>query len=530
MGAAESEWWRGAVIYQIYPRSFADSNNDGVGDLAGITSRLEYVASLGVDAIWISPFFTSPMHDYGYDVSDYRDVDPLFGTIADFDALLFKAHSLGLRVIIDLVFAHTSVQDPWFQASKTDRTNKFADWYVWADPNPDGTQPNNWQSVFGGPAWRWKAERCQYFMHNFLWQQPQLNVHNAEVQDALLDIMQYWLDRGVDGFRLDAINYAMHDTALTDNPPLPVGKGQRTRSFDFQSHVHNQSQPGIRAFLARLRDKMDAHGGSFSVGEIGGEWEKTEMKDYTADNRHLHSAYSFAFLSRSLLTADLVREVLGVWSGEAGEGWPSWAFSNHDAPRAGSRWVSADGNPVPPKLSLMLLMCLRGNAFLYQGEELGLPQADVPFEKLRDPEAMANWPLTHGRDGARTPLPWHSDMLFAGFSPVEPWLPVDPRHLALAVDVQENNPQSLLYFTRQLVSLRRNTPALRHGDAHVISSDALLVFDRKTEGSTVRCLFNLSDRAVDILSLGPIEPLLQSARSDTTILAPMSALIGTVLD
>jgi alpha-glucosidase len=343
----KADWWRGAVIYQIYPRSFADSNGDGVGDLPGITARLDYVASLGVDAVWISPFFTSPMHDYGYDVADYRDVDPLFGTLADFDVLLGRAHALGMRVIVDLVFAHTSDQHPWFQASRCSRDNVFADWYVWADAKPDGTPPNNWQSVFGGPGWTWNAERGQYFMHNFLRQQPQLNVHNDAVQDALLAVAAYWLGRGVDGFRLDAINYAMHNPALTDNPARPDGTGRRTRPFDFQSHLHNQSQPEIPAFLARLRMLTDSYDAAFVVGEIGGEFEKTEIKAYTAGDQHLHSGYSFAFLSKSTLTADLVRGVLGAWSGEQGEAGRPGPFptTTRRAPERGGNRRAAHPSP-----------------------------------------------------------------------------------------------------------------------------------------------------------------------------------------
>lgn len=522
----DSDWWRGAVIYQIYPRSFADSNGDGVGDLPGITARLEYVASLGVDAIWISPFFTSPMHDYGYDVADYRDVDPLFGTLDDFDALLERAHGLGLRVIVDLVFAHTSNAHAWFEASRASRNGPFADWYVWADAKNDGTPPNNWQSVFSGPGWTWSAERGQYYMHNFLSQQPQLNVHNPAVQDALLDVARYWLERGVDGFRLDAINYAMHNPALTDNPVCAEG-GKKTRPFDFQSHVHNQSQPEIPAFLARLRLLTDSYEATFVVGEIGGEWEKTEMKAYTADDRHLHSGYSFAFLSKSRLTASLVREVLGAWSGAEGEGWPSWAFSNHDAPRAGSRWRTAGGTPIPPELSLALLMCLRGNIFLYQGEELGLPQAEVPFERLRDPEAIANWPLTHGRDGARTPIPWVAEAPFGGFSQIEPWLPVDPRHMTLSVDVQERASDANLHFTRRLIAMRRTFPVLRTGRLQFIDVDEpLLAFDRIDGADSMRCLFNLGDHAVDIDKFGPIRPELTVGQTSKNSLNPLSALIG----
>ena len=269
-GPDVAEWWRGAVIYQVYPRSFADSNGDGVGDLKGVADHLDHIASLGVDAVWLSPFYTSPMRDFGYDVADYCDIDPIFGTLADFDALVAKAHGLGLRVITDLVFAHTSDHHAWFRESRQSRTGPKADWYVWADARPDGSPPTNWQSVFGGPAWTWDARRGQYYMHNFLPEQPQLNVHNPAVQDALLDVARFWLDRGVDGFRFDAINFSMHDPALRDNPPLPPG-GKRTRPFDFQDKVHNQSHPAIADFLKRIRALTDSYGGRFSVAEVGGD-------------------------------------------------------------------------------------------------------------------------------------------------------------------------------------------------------------------------------------------------------------------
>ncbi|HEY7004942.1 MAG TPA: alpha-amylase family glycosyl hydrolase, partial [Sphingomicrobium sp.] len=264
VSATAEPWWRGAAIYQIYPRSFVDSDGSGIGDLPGITQRLDYVASLGVDGIWLSPFFTSPMRDFGYDVADYRDVDPVFGTLADFDSLVGRAHALNLKVIIDQVYSHSSDQHAWFQESRSSRDNAKSDWYVWADAKPDGSPPNNWQSVFGGPAWQWDARRGQYYLHNFLAEQPDLNLHNPAVQDALLDVARFWLDRGVDGFRIDAINFAMHDPDLRDNPPAPNG-GKRTRSFDFQQHLYNQSHPDIVKFLERLRSVTDSYKDRFTL-------------------------------------------------------------------------------------------------------------------------------------------------------------------------------------------------------------------------------------------------------------------------
>ena len=281
---AIAPWWRGAAIYQIYPRSFADANGDGVGDLPGITAKLDYVASLGVDAIWISPFYTSPMKDFGYDVADYCGVDPIFGTLADFDALVVRAHQLGLKVTIDQVYSHTSDLHAWFAGSRQNRTNPKADWYVWADAKADGSPPTNWQSVFGGPAWTWDARRGQYYLHNFLSSQPQLNVHLPAVQDALLGVARFWLDRGVDGFRIDALNFAMHDPLLRDNPPAPLSDNPRTRPFDFQLHLHNQSHPDIPVFVERIRALTDEYEAIFTVAEVGGHAAEREMKLFTRDH------------------------------------------------------------------------------------------------------------------------------------------------------------------------------------------------------------------------------------------------------
>ncbi|MEO5492891.1 MAG: alpha-glucosidase [Sphingomonas sp.] len=495
--AATREWWRGAVIYQIYPRSFADSNGDGIGDLPGITAHLDHVASLGVDGIWLSPFFTSPMLDFGYDVADYCDVDPIFGALADFDALVARAHELGLKVLIDQVYSHSSDKHAWFQESRIDRSNAKADWYVWADAKADGSPPNNWQSVFGGPAWTWDARRGQYYMHNFLSEQPQLHVHNPAVQDALLGTAKFWLDRGVDGFRIDAINFAMHDPALTDNPPAPDGK--RTRPFDFQLHIHNQSQPEIPLFLERLRALADRYGATFTVAEVGGPNPEEEMHAFTEGNRRLNSAYGFNFLYADKLTPALVRDALAQWPQDPGTGWPSWAFENHDAPRAISRWVAPEHRDAFARLKLLLLMCLRGNLFLYQGEELGLTQVDIPFDALKDPEAIANWPLTLSRDGARTPMPWRGNPNdHAGFSTATPWLPIGQDHLSLAVDRQNGDPASLLNFTRRLIAFRHASDALMTGNVTVLAvSDSLLAFERSMGAETLLCVFNLASDPTD---------------------------------
>ncbi|PIV74623.1 MAG: alpha-glucosidase, partial [Rhodobacteraceae bacterium CG17_big_fil_post_rev_8_21_14_2_50_65_11] len=298
----DQDWWRGAVIYQIYPRSFQDSNGDGIGDLSGIIHRLDHVARLGVDAVWISPFFRSPMLDFGYDVSDYRDVDPMFGSLGDFDALIARAHELELKVLIDLVLSHTSDQHAWFQESRQSRENARADWYVWADAKPDGTPPNNWLSIFGGSAWEWDGERMQYYLHNFLTQQPDLNLHNPDVQDGLLDVVRFWLERGVDGFRLDTINFYFHDKDLRDNPALPPEARNATiapevNPYNWQDHIHDKNQPENLDFLKRFRAVLDEFPAVTAVGEVGDAQYGLEIQaQYTYGGDKVHMCYSFEFL------------------------------------------------------------------------------------------------------------------------------------------------------------------------------------------------------------------------------------------
>ena len=518
------------MIYQIYPRSFCDSNGDGVGGLPGITEKLEYVASLGVDAIWLSPFFASPMKDFGYDVSDYRAVDRLFGSLDDFDHLVTRAHALGLRVVIDQVYAHTSDRHAWFQESRADRTNEKADWFVWADPKPDGTPPNNWLAVFYGPSWTWDGRRGQYYMHNFLPEQPNLNVNNPVVRDALFDVARFWLQRGVDGFRLDAINFAMHDPALTDNPPVSDNEEDFRRPFDFQHHLHNQSQPALLPFIVQLAKTVNSFGADrFTVAEVGGEQALTEMKSFTAGLDRLNTSYGFDFLSAETLTPALILNTLSQWG--PGDGWPSWAFSNHDAPRVVSRWGDPAASDDWAKLLLALLMSLRGNVFLYQGEELGLTQANIPFDRLRDPEAIANWPLTLGRDGARTPMPWSSELPNAGFSRCEPWLPIPPEHLSRAVSCQNDDADSVLSVTRELIELRRSNSALRCGTFRPLSlPPPLLGFERQDGKNRVQCFFNLGKTQTSLGTLGAGKVLFGCGSVDQNArqLGPLAACILSI--
>jgi alpha-glucosidase len=482
-----SDWLRGAVIYQIYPRSFRDSNGDGIGDLEGATEKLAYIASLGADAIWLSPFFRSPMKDYGYDVSDYCDVDPVFGTLADADALIERAHALGLKVIIDQVWSHSSDAHAWFAESRCSRDNAKADWYVWADAKADGSPPNNWQAMFGGCAWTWDARRRQYYLHNFLPEQPDLNVRNPIVQDALLEVARFWLKRGVDGFRLDVVNFLIHDAQLRDNPSIDLPRAP-ARPHQFQRHLHDRTQPETLTFVARLRALLDEFD-AVAVGEIEDEEPLKVQRDYTDGPDRLHTAYSFFLLRARTMAPALVNDAMAQWQGA--RGWPSWSFSNHDVVRFPTRL--ADSDPQRVKLMLALLLSLRGTAFLYQGDELGLPHAEVPFERLRDPEAIAFWPHGIGRDGARTPMPWLREAHIAGFTKADnAWLPLDPRHRPLAVDAQECEPGSALSFTREMTALRRASLALREGDFIALDApEPLLVFERRAMSESILCIFNL---------------------------------------
>jgi len=493
----DPDWWRGAVIYQIYPRSFQDSNGNGIGDLKGITQRLPYVASLGVDAIWISPFFNSPMKDFGYDVSDYEAVDPMFGALSDFDDLIAKANELGIKILIDLVFSHTSDQHPWFTESRSSRENDKSNWYVWADAKPDGSPPNNWLSIFGGSSWQWDTERCQYYLHNFLDSQPDLNFHEPAVQEALLQVAKFWLERGVSGFRLDTINFYVHDQLLRDNPALPPEKRNTTvapavNPYNYQEHLYDKNRPENLAFLRRFRELLNLYGAA-AVGEVGDAQRGLEiMGEYTSGGDKVQMCYAFEFLSGDAPGAEGIATVLRKLEEVAPEGWACWAFSNHDVVRHSTRWdLSSDS----VRLYLTLLMCLRGSVYLYQSEELGLPEANIEFEELQDPYGIKFWPKFKGRDGCRTPMVWSSSNPQGGFSTDKPWLPVPNEHLELSVESQEYD-DSLLNFYRRIIQFRKNHPALVFGELTDLKvQDETLSFIRKNNGETIFCAFNFSSQA-----------------------------------
>ena len=495
-----TEDWKAYVIYQIYPRSFQDDRGEGIGTLAGITRRLPHVAGLGVDAIWISPFFTSPQADMGYDISDNCGVDPIFGTLQDFDALVARAHDLGLKVIIDQVPSHTSDRHIWFMDSRTSRKSAKSDWYVWADAKPDGTAPNNWLSVFGGPAWTWDSRRRQYYMHSFLPSQPQLNFHNPDVVAAVLDGMAFWLDRGIDGFRLDSINYPFHDRHLRDNPPKRGETPEKwANPYDVQDHLHDKTQPETVGFLRRVRALLDRHG-AFSVGEVGeGMGANRIMGEYTRGGDRLHMAYSFEMLGDDFSPAHIRTCVEGFFA-EAPDGWPSWAFSNHDVIRHATRWTPPGGaSDAVARLAAAVLMSLRGSVCLYQGEELGQTQTELAFEEILDPPGLKFWPDYKGRDGSRTPMVWEADAAHGGFTTGTPWLPVKPPQMARAVDLQSADADSVLAFYRAMLAFRGATPVLRQGD--IVFHDApdrVLTFTRGDGPGAVRCAFNLGGHPVTV--------------------------------
>jgi alpha-glucosidase len=521
-------WWQGAVIYQIYPRSFRDTSGDGIGDLPGIAERLEHVASLGADAVWISPFFRSPMKDYGYDVADYRDVDPMFGTLEDFDHVLARAHGLGLKVLVDLVLSHTSDRHEWFLESRSSHGNPRSDWYVWADARRDGTPPNNWLSIFGGPAWQWEPRRRQYYLHNFLAEQPDLNIHNPAVVEALLDVARFWLERGVDGFRLDAIDFALHDEQLRDNPPrpphVPVPRGlPEGIPYSRQLHVFGKSRPELADRLLKpLRRLAESYGDILLLGEISGDGQLERLVEYTRDA--LHVGYTFDLLHGGT-DAATIRGVTEQVEDRIEGGWACWSLSNHDVVRAPTRFGGDDPPEALRKLLPVLLCCLRGTICLYQGEELGLEEADLAFEDLRDPYGITFWPYFKGRDGCRTPMPWQADAPHAGFGEARPWLPVPDSHRRRAVDVQERGTDSVLHAVRRFLRWRRTQTPLRLGSKrHLDLPVPLLGLVREHAGESVLCLFNLGAKPARIEPPCPVEPLsghgFETAVEDNVIVLP----------
>lgn len=491
------EWWKKAVFYQIYPRSYQDTSGNGVGDLKGIEQRLDYIKSLGVDAIWISPFFKSPQKDYGYDVSDYLSVDPMFGSNDDFRRLLDKAHDLDLKIIADLVLSHTSDQHEWFKESRQSKDNDKADWYVWADAKPDGSPPNNWQSYFGGSTWTYDYRRGQYYLHQFLPSQPDLNFHNPKVRKAILDTLEYWLKFGVDGFRLDAIIHCFSDLSLKDNPPNPRppinSQFNKPDIYWMQDHLYDRDQPEALEFCKDMRTLLDRYPGTMAMGEVGDSI--TASAKYCDTSEKLHTAYSFSLTSGTPddFKVSFFKNFLEE-SKEFPDFWPSWAFCNHDMIRVVTRWGGEDHeyNPDFAKLLQAILGTLRGTPFYFEGEELGLSDVKISFEQIQDPWGKHLYPQWQGRDGCRTPMPWEQDKKNAGFSEAdETWLPIQDDHKERAVSVQESQPDSVLNFFRQLLQWRKTQDDLQIGNIEFFDyGEDILVYRR----GDIMCIFNLRNK------------------------------------
>ena len=479
------EWWRRAVLYQVYPRSFADSNGDGVGDLPGLTGRLDYLAELGVAAIWLSPFYASPMVDFGYDITDHRTVDPVFGTLADFDALLAAAHTRGLRVLVDFVPNHTSDQHPWFLDSRSSRDSPRRDWYVWADPAPHGGPPNNWLSTFPatGAAWTLDAATGQYYLHSYTAAQPDLNWHHLEVRVAMTSVLRFWLDRGVDGFRIDAVHRLIKDPALSDNPPSVAAL--RTALSPGAQLLRHIDQPGVHEVLRELHAVVAGYGPDrLLLGEVGVA-DPTRWAAYYGRGDELDLPLNFAFWSQPWSAAGFRQAVATTERVLPPGAWPVYALGNHDLSRLASRYNHDGRGAARARLAAMLLLTLRGTALLYYGDEIGMTDVAVPPEQTVDPD---------GRDPVRTPMQWDSGPA-AGFGPGQSWLPVPPAARTVNVVTEDHDPGSLLTLYRRLLSLRRDEPALSVGSyAPLPPSGDVLVYRREHQGRRILVALNFGDQ------------------------------------
>jgi alpha-glucosidase len=489
-------WWRDGVIYQIYPRSFADSNNDGLGDLPGITARLDYLAHLGVDAIWLSPFYPSPDVDFGYDISDHCNVDPRFGTLFDFDELVREAHQRNIRVVLDLVLNHTSDQHPWFAESRSSSENPKRDWYMWQPPSASphfltkmgGVRgaPNNWQSVFGGGGWEYDKTTGEYYFHMFVKEQPDVNWRSPQLRQAQLDVVRFWLGRGADGFRLDVFNAYFKDEKLRNNPPK-LG----LRGFDRQQHIYDIDRPEMIPLLNELRAILDASPEKYAVGETFVATPE-RAASYCGPDK-LHAAFNFDFTLRPY-SPSAFREAIQKWDGFAGEQvWPNYVLSNHDQPRSATRYCHAEDDRRA-RVVMALLMTLRGTPFLYYGEEIGMRDISLARHEIQDPPGKYYWPFFNGRDGCRSPMQWDATPN-AGFSTAKPWLKVHPNYPQRNAEDQQADPASLFNFTRRLIALRREHPALRGGKlAFLDTPNGVLAYTRTDQDQKLTVVLDFNGK------------------------------------
>jgi len=482
-------WWQEGVIYQIYPLSFQDSNGDGQGDLPGITSRLDYLGWLGVDAIWLSPVYPSPMADFGYDVSNYTDINPVFGTLADLDRLIAEAHRRNLRLLLDWVPNHTSNQHPWFVESRKSRDNPKRSWYIWRDGSPD-RRPNNWLSVFGGSAWEWDEQTGQYYYHAFLKEQPDLNWRNPEVQQAMLDAIKFWLERGVDGFRIDVIWHLIKDSLFRDNPANPHYTPDLSPYLSLLT-TYSADRPEVHDVIKRIREVVDTYDERVLLGEIYLPVERA-VEYYGPEGSGLHLPFNFQLIQLPWESAAVSRAIENYERALPAYGWPNWVLGNHDKPRIASRV-----GPRQARVAATLLLTLRGTPTIYYGEELGMSNTPITAEQVRDTREIRQ--PGRGRDPVRTPMQWSAGRRHAGFTSGTPWLPVNPNYPALNVDSECSEPGSMLALYRRLIQLRRSEPALTRGSYRGFAApEGVIAYVREAEGKKLLIALNLTPRTQSV--------------------------------
>ena len=514
-------WWQSGAIYQLYPRSFQDTNDDGIGDLPGIETRLGYLKDLGVDGVWISPFYPSPMVDFGYDITDQTDVDPVFGTLDDFDRLLKQAHDLGLKIILDFVPGHTSDQHSWFLNSRQGKDADKRDWYIWRDPAPDGGPPNNWQSEFGGPAWTFDRTSGQYYCHAHLREQPDLNWRNPEVVEAMLGIMETWFERGVDGFRIAAVDQIGKDAELKDNPPDPTWHEGRPSAERFL-RTNQKNGALVHEAIAAMRQTAEKHGGKFLAGEAYLPFDGMAAYYGTPENGlGLHMPYNFHLIGAPWDPRQIAEIAEAYEAALPDGGWPNWVMGNHDRPRVASRWGRAEA-----RLAALLQLTLRGTPTIYQGEELGMESVPIPPDLVQDPWEKNTPGHGLGRDPVRTPMAWDTEQ-GSGFTKGEPWLPIDDRP-EMAVSQQVNDDGSMLSLYRAILQLRRQEPALSLGDyKRVYVDDKVFAFQRSLDGRKLAVALNFSKEAATLPMAG--EVLLSTGLSSTVVEDALLPLEGRIL-
>lgn len=495
------EWWKKAVIYQIYPRSFQDSNHDGIGDLEGIISRLDYLKgkpdSLGIDAIWLSPIYPSPNFDFGYDISNYESIDPIYGDLNSFKILLREAHKRKIKIIMDLVTNHTSHLHPWFLESRSSKTNPKRDWYIWKDP-VEGKPPNNWLGTFGGSAWTFDEKTMQYYYHSFLAEQPDLNWRNPQVKKAVFQMIKKWLDLGVDGFRLDVVNLYIKDEEYRNNDSF-FWKG--IRPFDRQVHIYDRDRPEMHGILRDLRKLLDSYGDRMSVGEVMQDYPgNVELPStYYGNNDELHLAFNFKFLYSSWNAKNFYRIVNDFEKALGPKNWPNYTLSNHDFPRHISRYAKKGETLNRAKIAAMMLLCLRGTPFLYYGEEIGMEREKVPKKRILDPVGIRYWPLHPGRDPERKPFPW-DDTEFGGFSTVEPWLPIYSQWKTNNLQTEKKKPNSIWNLYKSLIKIRNFYKCLQEGEQklHLFEPENVLLIQRKLGKESIVTVLNFSNKEIEI--------------------------------